>query len=66
MSELPRAIVLRQMDVMMGLARGTLTDLTSDELLWIPDERCWTVHETARGWVADWEEPEPDDLALRH
>jgi hypothetical protein len=37
-----------------------LDGLTQDEYLWEPVEHAWTVRETPAGWLADWQDPDPD------
>jgi len=56
------AVVREQTDVIMRFGRGALSDLTTEELFWRPAPASWTVQREATGWVADWMEPEPEQL----
>ena len=49
-----------QLRLTWSLAEHTLTELTDDECLWLPDSESWTVRPGPTGvWTADWIEPEP-------
>lgn len=59
---LAKRVITKQMDVIMGLGRQTLTKFPTEELLWKPSNTSWSVSRTTQGWVADWAEPEPEGL----
>jgi DinB family protein len=56
-----RAVVRWQFDLAWALLDFHLERLQPDDFLWEPSPHCFTVRPDADGvWVADWEEPEPD------
>lgn len=58
------AVVERQLELIWRLAQETLTGITVEECLWVPAPASWRVRPRPEGrWEADWQEPEPADLA---
>lgn len=59
---LAKDVVAKQVAVIVELGRQALAGLSVEEISWQPTPDSWTIRCTGGRWIADWTEPEPDDL----
>lgn len=51
-----------QLRITWSLAELVLPGATHEQCLWLPTPESWTVRDVGGVWVADWVEPEPQDV----